>query len=180
MSEEVKLLEELRPIGGGYYVSNTGRIIGKKGRELRPFINHKGYAQVDLRRCRRGKLVHRIVAQAFCDNQDPLACDQVDHINGVRLDNRAANLRWVNAKTNINAKYELRERLGLPRLSPSEEEQVKKARAKAAAKCSRPTMIQGKVFSSLSEAARHLSTNPGSLLHALKRGHYKGIPVAYA
>lgn len=41
-------------------------------------------------------------------------------------------------------------------------------------------MIQGKVFSSLSEAARHLSIDSGSLLYAIKKGHYKGIPVAYA
>lgn len=175
MSQEIKLLEELRPIGDGYCVSNTGRVIGSKGKELRPHVDHGGYAQVFLSHKRR-KYVHRLVAQAFCDNPQPPLYTEVDHINGVKPDNRAANLRWVDHRTNIRAIYELRGRLGLPRQTPAEEGRTKKAVARR----SRPTMVQGKVFSSLSEAARHLSARPGALLSALKRGHYKGIPVAYA
>lgn len=183
MSEEVKLLEELRPIGDGCYASNMGRIIGRRGKELRPYITPYGYALYNLGdkggRPHRGS-GHRLVALAFCDNPQPLLYTEADHINGVKLDNRAANLRWVDHRTNIRAIYELRERLGLPKQSPAEEERTKKMLVRSVAKRSKPTRVQGEVFSSLSEAARHLSINPGSLLYAIKKGHYKGVPVAYA
>lgn len=44
------------------------------------------------------KPVHRLVAEMFCPNPDNKP--YVDHINAVRNDNRAINLRWVTASEN--------------------------------------------------------------------------------
>lgn len=103
-----------------YQVSNMGRIrafpkmtnIGNKKRfcEMRflsPIIQHSGYAHIGLWRngeCKQAR-VHRLVAEAFCANDDPQHKTQVNHLNEDKLDNRAENLEWVTAKQNTNLRY---------------------------------------------------------------------------
>jgi len=44
--------------------------------------------------------VHRAVAEVFVDNPNPEKFKIVNHINGIRDDNRPENLEWVDAKLN--------------------------------------------------------------------------------
>ena len=92
--------EEWRPIAGyngKYLVSNMGRVKSLKrstARLLTAFQNNKGYYRVCL--CRDGKgrhfLVSRLVAAAFCPNDDPESKTTIDHINGDKTNNAASNL----------------------------------------------------------------------------------------
>ena len=56
--------------------------------------------------------VHRIIAKLFVENPDPEKFKIVDHINRIRSDSRACNLRWVNNHLNslnrdtITAKFD--------------------------------------------------------------------------
>lgn len=82
-----------------YAVNSDGRIKNiKTGRILKVSTRKDGYCQVMLGRKTTPLYVHRLVATAFIPN--PNALPQVDHINGVKDDNRKENLRWVNASQN--------------------------------------------------------------------------------
>lgn len=100
---------------GAYQVSTMGRVrcIGytmkrkKRGGgtlEYRksPFIkvskdNGNGYYTIIIES--RHYYVHRLVAQAFVPNL--YGKPDIDHINGIRFDNRAENLRWVTPLENM-------------------------------------------------------------------------------
>ena len=101
---------------GLYQISNLGRVKsverfrnGKKGaktyckeRILKARISNAGYYQVCVckNNIKKQLTVHRMVALAHIKNEYDLPC--VDHINGIRTDNRAINLRWCSSKENLN------------------------------------------------------------------------------
>jgi hypothetical protein len=102
-------MEEWKPIKGyedRYEASSCGRIRSYNKKRQTYLIlksyNHKGYLRVDL----RGKLprVHRIVAEAFIPN--PLNKPEVNHINGIKSDNRVVNLEWCTRQENQNHAYD--------------------------------------------------------------------------
>lgn len=90
----------------GYLVSNLGRVksirFGKE-RILKLTYNTGGYTQVNLHGSKVGT-VHRLVAVAFIPNPDDKP--HINHINGVRDDNRVENLEWCTvAENNYHSRY---------------------------------------------------------------------------
>lgn len=69
---------------------------------MHPQIGSSGYYQVVLRKSNKSKThkVHRIVAETYIPN--PGNKRYVDHINTIRTDCRACNLRWVTLVENSN------------------------------------------------------------------------------
>ena len=100
---------EYKELCGVIMVSNMGNIYRiEKGETnsipklLKNTISNRGYASIHISINGKSykRAVHRIVADVFCDKS--LGKEHVDHINAIRDDNRAENLRWVNHSENCN------------------------------------------------------------------------------
>lgn len=83
-----------------YEVSNLGRVRNKINKNIFKGALKDGYVYVEL----DGKSIsiHRLVMMTFnfVDNYELLT---VDHINGIRKDNRLENLRWCSIEENVLA-----------------------------------------------------------------------------
>ena len=169
----------------GYSVSSIGRVKsnarkmwnGKgwfisKERLLKPNLLAKGYYQVDLKfdKKRHLRQVHRLVAEAFLPNPNNLP--QINHINGVKNDNRVENLEWcTNSENQIHA-Y----RNGLHRINHNS---GKKPRGiKLTNKISGSVLFFDSIASTLSFLGCSSGANIQKVLH--KKKNYNSIKGYYA
>jgi len=97
---------EWRPVVGfedSYEVSSEGDIRNKlTGKTLAKNSMGSGYIKADLwsGNARKQTSVHRVVAEAFLAK--PLFCNEVNHLDGDKTNNRVSNLEWSNRRDNTN------------------------------------------------------------------------------
>lgn len=169
--------EEFKKIDGfdNYMVGNYGTIIN-----IKPFhkskANNNGYVEINGKLDKDGYRtigiynnlgkrkhvrVHRLVANAFCENDNPEINTIVNHKDGNKQNNHYKNLEWCDISYNTKHGYT---QLGR-----------KPTRVcKPVVKIDKNTKEILKVYDSIVEAAFEYGINPNSIINCLKKRN-KGI-----
>ncbi|MCL1658629.1 NUMOD4 motif-containing HNH endonuclease [Elizabethkingia miricola] len=145
-----------------YEVSNMGNVKNLIKNSILVKQNRGGYLRVWLIQdgVKVMKSVHRLVLEAFIDN--PYSKPQVNHINGVKTDNRLVNLEWCTQSENIRHML----RTGLRTVFTKTPESVAKTKEKLNKKVI--NIKTGEVFESAIYVAEKFNIKRSTLIHYLR------------
>ena len=158
---------------GLYQVSNLGNVkslnynrTGKEKVMSNLSLSTAGYINIGLWKDRKLKQfkVHQLVAITFIPNSDS-SKNCIDHINGVRSDNRVENLRWCTSRENCN--------FPLAKTNRAQSQVNNSKKSKPVLQIDKNTGEVIKEYPSTREAARDLNIDDSPISKCARGVHYK-------
>lgn len=166
----MEIWKDVHGYEGKYLVSSYGRIKSLYTNKLkRATIKNTGYKCVDLylNGKRENKTIHRLVAEAFLENDNNYKV--VNHIDGNKLNNNISNLEWCSQSQNIKHSYD--NKLHIPSIDKAINAKKRKVLCHQ----------NNHIYSSLTEASKDLNLNKGKICEVCKgtRKHTCGYTFEY-
>lgn len=185
---EISTMGNVRSVDKNVGMRTHGKKTTKfvKGRMLTPQHDKDGYTVIHLRDTFNGRnrllKVHRLVAETFIPN--PNNYPAIDHINGIRDDNRVENIRWCTISQNANFELAHKNRSESIRKSYENNPKLREIRSKTFGKCNCipvDVWYNGEYigrFESMVYFCRKYSLNQGAIWKSTKEcKDYKGYFV---
>jgi hypothetical protein len=99
-------MKDIKGYEGLYSITRNGEVYSHISNKYLKPMKVLGYLRVELTKNRERKTlrIHRLVAMMFIRN--PKNKKEVNHINGIKTDNRVENLEWNTAKENMRHAYD--------------------------------------------------------------------------
>jgi hypothetical protein len=156
-------MKDLKGFEGLYKIDENGSIYSSRIKKIMKVRkSNSGYMCVVLKKDNKykGLFIHRLLAINFIDN--PLNLEQVNHIDGDKLNNAIENLEWCTRSQNMKHMYDI----GLKTYKPLHY----KGKFGIDHNRSKPVycVTNGKTYGSMSEASRDLNLSVSSVYLAIK------------
>lgn len=168
----MQLLEYFKPFES-LQVSNMGRVIGSRGKEMIPQPNSSGYLKIACKK--KSYYIHHMVAKLFITNPHPEIYTELDHLDSVRARNYACNLRYCTRSMNQRAIYERREKMGLNRLSDAKVSWYRKMGERQ----KKPILYDGKQYACAQDLAATIGSTAPCIRKAISVGWYRGKQIYF-
>lgn len=103
------MIKKIDDLTGEFYITKTGLMYNDKTNYwTKGFNDGNGYLRCHIKLSngkRKQAFVHRLVAKTFITNVENKP--HVNHINGIKTDNRLENLEWATISENCKHKFEI-------------------------------------------------------------------------